>query len=152
MRFTPRNVSRFAALCLAVVAVSSATSAIVFAADAPAPMQDKPGQKGNIEGTVKDKDGGILADQPIRLQKAGGGGTGGGGGAILKSHLPEEFQKAGMQKTVARTKSDSQGKFSFKDVVPGSYVIVSSKEGVGFGRLEVTVVAGQTNTVELKFQ
>lgn len=142
-----------------VALVGSVSTTIAFASGiAPSLRDDKQAETGTIVGTVKDKDGNPMASQLVRLMKPAPSGGGGGGGAVIRVvgvPVPDLFQKGGAQgpgKLVAKATSDAQGKFEFKSVEPGTYNLIASKAGVGFGKTQVTVNAKETTTVELKFQ
>lgn len=50
---------------------------------------------------------------------------------------------------VATATSGRDGSFSFANLNPGNYVIEAAKRGVGAGRVEIAVVAGETTTVRV---
>jgi large repetitive protein len=50
---------------------------------------------------------------------------------------------------VATATSGRDGSFSFTNLNPGNYVIEAAKRGVGAGRVEIAVVAGETTTVRV---
>jgi hypothetical protein len=166
MRSTLGLSARIAAFGAAALVLAGSVAYATGVSSNPAPSfrQDKPAEGGTITGVVKDQNGNPLTEQLVRLMKpengGGSGGATGGGGAVIRSlglPVPAEFGSpgggGGPGKMVAHTNSDAQGKFEFKNVAPGTYNIISSKSGVGFGKLlGVVVKAKETTTVELKFQ
>jgi hypothetical protein len=136
----------------------------------------KPSGKGNISGTVVDKDGKGVAGVEVHLMKPmmrRGGGAGAGGGAGHRRPPAAEDQAArvgaragavGLQdkpgagegrpprpEPVATATTDDSGKFEMKDVPAGDYMIgVRDTEKKVFGGARVTVKDGETATVEIK--
>jgi len=71
---------------------------------------------GQIQGVVSDSFGKPLPDATVQLQATGG-------------------------KVVGQTESDSDGKFSFKQIDPGTYALVAEKSGFQPGTVVVTLSA-----------
>ena len=53
---------------------------------------------------------------------------------------------------VARGQSDRRGAFGFRNIAPGTYTVVASKEGVGEGRAEVVVRVGEISRVRVSLR
>jgi hypothetical protein len=118
-------------------------------------------KKGNIAGTVLDKDGKAAEGVTVNLIKPrmrGGQGGGGQGGGEKK---PEEKKPEGSQlqaqggggrpTPIATATTDKDGKFTMNDVAVGDYMVgVRDTEKKLYGREKVTVEDGKTATVEIK--
>lgn len=52
-------------------------------------------------------------------------------------------------RVVAQTRSGEGGRFTFRDIRPGRYVVVAAKPDVGRGRSPVAVTAGQIARVRV---
>lgn len=165
-----RNVRWMLSAVTAVGLLAGLSSLSARAAD-----EAKPAGKGNVSGTVVDKDGKGVAGVEVHLikpmRRGGPGGPGGGPGG--EGHKPADQaaigQKAiGLQENgnkpggaggegrprpepVANATTDDNGKFEMKDVPAGDYVAMvrdDTKKVYGGGR--VTVKDGETATVEIK--
>ena len=119
-------------------------------------------KKGNVAGTVLDKDGKAAEGVTVNLIKPrmrggqGGGGQGGQGGSGEKKPEGSQLQApggggGGRPTPVATATTDKDGKFEMKDVAVGDYMIgVRDQEKKLYGREKVTVEEGKTATVEIK--
>ena len=122
-------------------------------------------KKGNIAGTVLDKDGKAVEGVTVNLMKprmrgqGGGGGQGGQGGEKKPESTAVEHAiqlqapgGGGNRPTpVATATTDKDGKFTMNDVAVGEYMIgVRDQEKKLYGRERVTVEEGKTATVEIK--
>jgi hypothetical protein len=120
--------------------------------------------KGNISGTVMDKDGKAVEGVEVRLVKPrpprNGGGGGGGAGEAPKSGGDSGKLAAGGHRAIplqnrpapiATATTDKDGKFTMNDVEAGDYnLMVRDTAKKAYGREKVTVEDGKTATVEIK--
>jgi hypothetical protein len=124
--------------------------------------------KGNIAGTVTDKDGKAVEGVEVRLMKprqrgggggggsgaggAGGGGNAGGGGSEGKATIGSHGAiTLAAPPPIATATTDKDGKFTMNDVATGDYNIgVRDDAKKVYGRSKVTVEDGKTATVEIK--
>lgn len=149
------------------------------AMSARAADETKPSGKGNVSGTVVDKDGKAVAGVEVHLIKpmmrggrGGAGGPPGGGqrrppadqatrggdhGAIGLQDKPGRPGGAGGEdrprrpEPVANATTDKDGKFEMKDVPAGDYAaMVRDEDKKVFGAARVTVKDGETTSVEIK--
>jgi hypothetical protein len=127
--------------------------------------QDAKVAKGNINGTVLDKDGKAVEGVTVNLMKprrqgGGGGGAGGGPGgpstrasvgndAIqLQQGPPGQGQRPA---PIATATTDKDGKFTMSDIAVGQYMVgVRDDAKKLYGRAPVTVEDGKTAEVEIK--
>ncbi|HEX8892063.1 MAG TPA: carboxypeptidase-like regulatory domain-containing protein [Terriglobales bacterium] len=80
----------------------------------------------DLFGTVEDPSGAAVANANVSLLAPGG------------------------QTTLAAT-TDSNGRFEFHDLVPGSYRLTAEASGFGVASIEVSVLGAQTNHATLQF-
>jgi hypothetical protein len=98
-----------------------------------------------ITGTVTTEDHKPVANAKVILQKAEK--------VVEQQPAPQadKPQHAHWKYTkVADTKTDENGKFTFKDVAPGEYRVVSGEKGVGMGRTKLLKIkTDKTVTVSI---
>ncbi|HEX8882291.1 MAG TPA: TonB-dependent receptor [Candidatus Acidoferrum sp.] len=80
----------------------------------------------DLFGTVEDPSGAAVANANVSLLAPGG------------------------QTTLAAT-TDSNGRFEFHDLVPGSYRLIAEASGFGVASIEVSVLGAQSNQATLRF-
>ncbi len=126
-------------LALGFIAVMSYA---VHADDAAKPDQ----ATGTISGKVVNKDNSAVADATIKLFPA-----------PAKHHkkdkaAPNANEKKARPAPVAETKSDAEGNFTLPNVPVGNYRLIAGLKGVGAGRVEVEVKAGETANVTVTLE
>jgi hypothetical protein len=116
----------------------------------PPPRQGgQGGPGGGGPGGGRGPGGGAGGAGPQSAQPAGGdhggqGGQGGpGGGRGEGGNRPPP---------IAETTTDAEGKYTFKDVAVGDYVVVVGDRQTGMGRQRVTVKANATAEADVKVQ
>ncbi len=129
--------------------------------------KDAKSGKGNIAGTVTDKDGKAVEGVTVNLMKPRmrGGQGGGNGGGEKKPEEKKPESTAGQHVTplaegggaggrpapVATATTDKDGKFTMNDVAAGDYMVgVRDQDKKLYGRERVTVEDGKTATVDIK--
>ncbi len=105
-----------------VVLLAEVVSGSTTTLDATMPVDNTP-KTGTISGVVKDVNGVGIANAEVMFASKG-----------ISS---------------GSTRTDSQGRFSFQDVNPGSYRVTASKEGYISNSADVDVVAGQNSTCNI---
>jgi protocatechuate 3,4-dioxygenase beta subunit len=108
---------------------------------------------GTVSGTLVDKDGkavanatvGVFAADMAHKHKADKQAE---GADTDKGKVTKE--KGDKPKAVAEATTDSEGKFTIKDVPAGDYAVRVNVKGQGRAVQKVTVKAGETATVDLK--
>ena len=130
--------------------------------------KDSKAGKGNISGTVTDKDGKAVEGVTVNLAKprqrgsgggGGGGPAGGGTGGDAKKDAdkqaaigqPSAERHQNRPTPIATATTDKDGKFTMNDVAVGEYMVgVRDQEKKLYGRERVTVEDGKTASVEIK--
>src|SRR5437867_1052271 len=105
---------------------------------ARAVAEDTKKETGTISGKVVDKDDKAVGSAKIRLMAKTEGKTEGKSGSKAETKLAKGSKAA----PVAETTSDSEGKYTLKDVAPGSYTLNARVRGVGKADKDVDVKAG----------
>ncbi len=111
---------------------------------------------GTVSGTVVDKDGKAVANASVGVftadmqhkHKAEKQAEAAEGDKDKAHHAGKE--KGDKPKAVAEGVTDSEGKFTIKDVPAGDYVVRVNVKGQGRAVQKVTVKAGDTATADLK--
>jgi hypothetical protein len=128
------------------------------ALSARAAEEPKKEGKGNVSGTVTDKDGKAVEGVEVRLMKprqrsstGGSGGAGGGANGQAAINTPGAIRLAAPPPAIATATTDKDGKYTMNDVATGEYMVgVRDDAKKAYGRARVTVEDGKTATADIK--
>ena len=144
-----RSASRWATIFLAVTGLG--VLAIPAHGEEPSTQPSSQTEAtGTITGTVM-KDGKPVANVRVGLIDAAQIKQ--GRGKCAKGQTPGDTTQTKQRQRptpTATTMTDSEGKFILNEVKAGDYAIIANEKGEGRGRSRISVVAGQTQTIEVQ--
>ena len=126
----------------------------LLAGVAPRVTAEETKKTGGIKGTVVDKDGKAVGSAKVELfpPHEKGSKAGDAPKAEAKAARLAKGEKGARPAPIAETTSDSEGKFNLADVAEGKYTVMARAKGIGGGKQDVEVKAGETAEVKLELK
>ena len=124
-------------------------AALMLALSSSASAEGQASATGTITGKVVDAAGTAVEGAIVRVTAAKGKGEKAEGTSQLDDGAKPEKPEKAKKKDALKGRTDAQGAFTLEDVPAGEYTVIATVKGTGTGRQKVTVVAGQTATVEI---